>query len=465
MSIFKKNNIVSKESAQQTKVVKDFYSCKTYEDYKEYLISKYGEVEADDRWQTLICYEAKVVVLFGDYLTFDDFISYDYHEDDIDEEEDRLVSTYFTSSASLKTIYWYNGLKRKREHNFKEGDPYFRLGYWIRALLNYGVKERLRKENESFITKYGNPDKSTESGIRLFIDAGHLVVRQKDANGVPENVDIDLDRLSVYSLHEKQEKIINTDADGFSEEITAFEADGSGLSLEIKWTKIIEDKYDNVCIQGTDAKVVNSWLDELFLNNHWRTYPIMLNVIYDATRSDPKAMYVSDQTFKAMFTSREIKQVRLDMFQGKEYSSVRTLDHRLRTQIMTYFKYTLRMKDCDPVWISYKWARGERENLHVDNIRYLNVDDILRMQKLVKWKGKDISRDELLKGLEDCCIHKEVWTRETGHLWEKYTLLERKPSKDEYEYADTWDNYPVWLDKFSTESIIKILKEYDNSKL
>lgn len=461
MTIFKKNKIVSKKPVQQVKKMKDFYSCKTYEDYKEYLISEYGEVEADDKWQTLICYEAKVVILFGDYLKYDDFIFYVFHEDDIDEEEDRLIPTYFTNSATLKTIYWYNGLKRKREHTFKVGDPYFRLGYSIMSLSNEMILNRLSAEVELLLKRYGTPDESTESGMRLFINAGHLVIRQKDVNGVPEYVDIDLDRLTIYSLHEKQEKITNTAADGSSEEIIATKLDGSGLSLEIKWSKIIEDKYDNICIQGTDAKMVNSWLDELFIKQQWRSFPVMLNVIYDATRFDPKAMYVSDQTFKAMFTSREIKQVRLDMFQGNDYSSVRTVDHRLRTQIMTYFKYTLRMMDCDPVRISYKWAQGERERLHVDNIRYLNVDDIKRMQTFVKRKGKEICREELLRGLEDCCIHKEVWTRETGHLWEKYTLLERKPSKDEYEYADTWDNYPVWLDEFSTESIIEMLKEYN----
>ena len=210
MNIFKKEKNSEKKSAQQTKVVKDFYSCKTYEDYKEYLISKYGEVEADDRWQTLFCYDAKVVILFGDYFTFDDFIFYDYHED-IDEDEDRLVPTEFPNSAFLKTGYWYNGIDRVKEHTFKVGDPYFRLGYLIEALFNSKVKDRLRKMDESFTTKYGTPDKSTESGMRLFVDAGHLVIRQKDANGVPEYVDIDLDRLTVYSLYEKQEKIINTD--------------------------------------------------------------------------------------------------------------------------------------------------------------------------------------------------------------------------------------------------------------
>lgn len=42
--------------------------------------------------------------------------------------------------------------------------------------------------------------------------------------------------------------------------------------------------------------------------------------------------------------------------------------------------------------------------------------------------------------------------------WENYTLLKRKPSKDEYDYADTWHFYPVSLMVFSTDEIIKMLK-------
>ena len=458
MNIFKKEKNSVKKPAQQTKVVKDFYSCKTYEDYKEYLISKYGEVEADDRWQTLICYDAKVVILFGDYFTFDNFIFYDYHED-IDEDEDRLVPTEFTNSAFLKTAYWYNGIDRVKEHTFKVGDPYFRLGYMIKALFNSKVKDRLRKMDESFTTKYGTPDKSTESGMRLFVDAGHLVIRQKDANGVPEYVDIDLDRLTVYSLHEKQEKIINTDAYGFSEEITAFEADEIGLSLEIKWTKISEDKYGRILIQGHDAKIVNSWLDELFLKQNWRNCPLTLDASY-CNPADSRR--IDNHICRVMLSPREIRRVRLDMFWEKDHSSLWTLDHQLRTQLNAIINNSLGMRDIDTIWITYKWARGERERLRVQNIRYLNVDDILRMQSLVKQKGKDISREELLCGLEDCCIYKEVWSRETGHMWEKYSLIKREPSKEEYDYADTWDDYPVWLTDFSTEWILEKLEEYVN---
>ena len=134
MSIFKKNNIVSKESAQQTKVVKDFYSCKTYEDYKEYLISKYGEVEADDRWQTLICYEAKVVVLFGDYLTFDDFISYDYHEDDV--KEDACASCQVESGNRILRVLKYAYYDMLRDIGLR-----LLIGLVVAALIQVAVPD------------------------------------------------------------------------------------------------------------------------------------------------------------------------------------------------------------------------------------------------------------------------------------------------------------------------------------
>lgn len=69
-------------------------------------------------------------------------------------------------------------------------------------------------------------------------------------------------------------------------------------------------------------------------------------------------------------------------------------------------------------------------------------------------------REEVLAGIGNCYIWKEVWTRETGHLWEKYTLLKRTPDKEEYDYADTWDFSLVRITEFSTEAIIRMLKEY-----
>ena len=68
-------------------------------------------------------------------------------------------------------------------------------------------------------------------------------------------------------------------------------------------------------------------------------------------------------------------------------------------------------------------------------------------------------REEVLAGINNCYIWKEVWTRETGHMWENYTLLKRTPDKEEYDYADTWDFYLIQLKNLSTEAIVKMLKD------
>ena len=69
-------------------------------------------------------------------------------------------------------------------------------------------------------------------------------------------------------------------------------------------------------------------------------------------------------------------------------------------------------------------------------------------------------REEVLAGINNCYIWKEVWTRGTGHLWENYMLLKRTPDKEEYDYADTWDFSLVRIDELSTEATIRMLKEY-----
>ena len=80
------------------------------------------------------------------------------------------------------------------------------------------------------------------------------------------------------------------------------------------------------------------------------------------------------------------------------------------------------------------------------------------MKARVEKKGEHISREGLLSGLESCCIRLEAWTRETRHMLETYSLLERNP--DDYDYADTWDIYPIKLSTLSTENIIKELKRH-----
>ena len=144
------------------------------------------------------------------------------------------------------------------------------------------------------------------------------------------------------------------------------------------------------------------------------------------------------------------------MFGTKKTSSAWVFYDRIKAEVKRVLDNSLGM-DCNPIWIEYKWASGEKERLTA-GIRYLNLDDVILMKSRVSEKGKNISREELLCGLENCCIRHEVWTRETGHMWETCSLLERNP--DDYDYADTWDTYPIKLTNLSTETIIKELECY-----
>lgn len=109
--------------------------------------------------------------------------------------------------------------------------------------------------------------------------------------------------------------------------------------------------------------------------------------------------------------------------------------------------------------ILLKWAEGERERM-TDGCRFLTQEDIDKKKAYLDSLGTTLpSREELLAGIENCFIWKEVWTRETGHLWELYTLLKRTPSQEEYDFADTWNFYPIRLKEFTTEAIIQMLRE------
>lgn len=68
-------------------------------------------------------------------------------------------------------------------------------------------------------------------------------------------------------------------------------------------------------------------------------------------------------------------------------------------------------------------------------------------------------REEVLAGIHNCYIWKEVWTRGTRHQWEKYSLLKHTPSKEELDYADC-SQYLILLRDLSTEIIMKLLIEH-----
>lgn len=105
------------------------------------------------------------------------------------------------------------------------------------------------------------------------------------------------------------------------------------------------------------------------------------------------------------------------------------------------------------------WGKGERSRL-IYGCKSLTEEGIKNMLSYLKSVGNDaLSRKDLLRKADGCFVWKEVWTRETGHMWEKYTLLKRTPSDDELDYADC-SQRAVWLRDLSTETIVELLKGY-----
>ena len=113
-------------------------------------------------------------------------------------------------------------------------------------------------------------------------------------------------------------------------------------------------------------------------------------------------------------------------------------------------------------WLEERFKKTDTQHSDTSQkYRFLTKEDIDAKLSFLESLGDTTPiREELLAGIEDCYIWKEVWTRETGHQWDEYTLLKRKPSEDEYDYADTWNFSPIQLGNFTTETIINMLKAY-----
>lgn len=75
-------------------------------------------------------------------------------------------------------------------------------------------------------------------------------------------------------------------------------------------------------------------------------------------------------------------------------------------------------------------------------------------------KGREPDRDALRKGIEDKYIWLEVWSRETGHMWEKYMPTKREPSKEELDYADLESEGPLLVDNVATSILCDMLKAF-----
>lgn len=93
----------------------------------------------------------------------------------------------------------------------------------------------------------------------------------------------------------------------------------------------------------------------------------------------------------------------------------------------------------------------------IEQKQFLTEDDIRgKLAYLDSLKGREPDRDALLKGIEDKYIWLEVWSVETGHMWESYSFFKRTPTKEETDYADLEKQEPLRLGNMST-SIIRDL--------
>lgn len=320
---------------------------KTYNDYKRVFTEKYPHVVACDEWESLICREEELVLLFGKPVKFEDISSVHYSEVDIDDYDELgckppVVDGCYKVTGILKVVTEsYSGWEQVIDHTFNPDEVYFTLGNRLVELFNELETGRTRSRHHA-------------------------------------------------------------------------------LKLSI----------------GYRTNPVSTW-----------------------TNGYEEPRYEGLQEYTAMLDDKEWDEVRLGVFGSEYYSLEKNMSgrsrHRIEKEVKMKLDSTLQ-RDCSPVWIEYWLASGERKRLTA-GMRYIDEKDICLMKSRLEMKGEGISREELLCGLEDCFIHEEKWTRETGGLWTKYSLLKRTPSQDEYDYADTWDFYPVRLSDFSKESIVEML--------
>ncbi|MBR4391781.1 MAG: hypothetical protein IKT08_06725 [Bacteroidales bacterium] len=156
--------------------------------------------------------------------------------------------------------------------------------------------------------------------------------------------------------------------------------------------------------------------------------------------------------FALPLTEEEFESLKDELFNKKLYPVIKFVPKGKEALRKTYGPIEL------GVSVDVDLASGEYHRI-LSEFRYLNGSDVRKMQSILDEKGEDVSREELIGGLETCCARKVVFTRETGHLWETYSLLPRTTSKEETDYADTWNDYPVKLKDLSTKFIVDLLKK------
>lgn len=111
--------------------------------------------------------------------------------------------------------------------------------------------------------------------------------------------------------------------------------------------------------------------------------------------------------------------------------------------------------DCPLLFVEVEWAERERERL-TDGMRFVTEDDVETLRSRLETHGDEIPPIVLFEGMQGVCAWCRTWTRETGHLWQEYYLLEGQAS----EADDSWDwhDKAIRLTSLPVKTVIRLIK-------
>ena len=89
-------------------------------------------------------------------------------------------------------------------------------------------------------------------------------------------------------------------------------------------------------------------------------------------------------------------------------------------------------------------------------MRFVTEDDVETLRSRLETHGDEIPPIVLFEGMQGVCAWCRTWTRETGHLWQEYYLLEGQAS----EADDSWDwhDKAIRLTSLPVKTVIRLIK-------
>lgn len=95
----------------------------------------------------------------------------------------------------------------------------------------------------------------------------------------------------------------------------------------------------------------------------------------------------------------------------------------------------------------------------IEQKQFLTEDDIKgKLAYLDSLNGKEPDREVLLAGIAHKYIWHEVWSRETGHMWEKYFPAERTPTEKELDFADLESEGSILVGNVATSALCNMFE-------